>query len=427
MSLITNNPPAPDKTLLGAERCVACGLCLPACPTYRLTQNEAESPRGRIALMRALAHGDLAPGTKLEQHLQHCLVCRACEKACPSYVPYGQLIDAARAAMAIRGTATPARRMSQRFLDRLIGNPGTLFRFGKFLYLYQRSGLQRLLRASGLLRLARMEKLDAMLPVFPAPKRLQPFYPARSPRKGRVFLFVGCVAQFADLKTHEAAVHLLTALGYDVQVPREQGCCGAVHLHAGETGKAGDLMRRNLGAFGTTTETILTTASGCGAVLREYGMHLSDAVAASFGGRVMDISEFLARADWSRLTLRPLPERIAVHDPCTLANVLRQEKAPYALLKMIPQAEIVPLPENSLCCGGAGTYPLTQPEMAARLRTDKLRHIKSTMPAILATSNIGCALHLATGIREAGMEVEVVHPVVLLEKQIQEQRGKRKA
>ena len=186
-------------------------------------------------------------------------------------------------------------------------------------------------------------------------------------------------------------------------------------------------MRHNLEAFGDETETVLTTASGCGAVLREYRMYLSDSVAASFGGRVMDISEFLARADWSRLTLQPLPVRIAVHDPCTLANVLRQEKAPYALLSMIPQAEIVPLPENSLCCGGAGTYPLTQPEMAARLRADKLRHIKSTMPAILATSNIGCALHLAAGLRETGVDIEVVHPVVLLEKQIQEQGEKSKA
>ena len=181
-------------------------------------------------------------------------------------------------------------------------------------------------------------------------------------------------------------------------------------------------MRRNLGAFGTTAEAILTTASGCGAALHEYGIHLSDSVAGSFGGRVMDISEFLARADWSRLTLRPLPERIAVHDPCTLANVLRQEKAPYALLKMIPQAEIVPLPENSLCCGGAGTYPLTQPEMAARLRADKLRHINSMMPAVLATSNIGCALHLAAGLREAGLDIEVAHPVALIARQVRDTR-----
>ena len=323
--------------------------------------------------MRALAQSNLVPSAKLEQHLQHCLVCRACEKACPSYVPYGQLIDAARALTATRRSAAYADAPVLRFLDWLIGSPGRLFRAGKLLYYYQRSGMQRLLRASGLLRLTGVGKLDALLPPLVAPRQLHSFYPAQGIQKGEVSLFIGCIAQIADLKTHEAAIRLLNALGYDVRIPVQQTCCGALRLHAGDTETAERFMRGNLGAFGTTAEAILTTASGCGAVLREYGMHLSDSVAGSFGARVMDISEFLARADWSRLTLQPLPERIAVHDPCTLANVLRQEKAPYALLRMIPQAEIVPLPENSLCCGGAGTYPLTQPEMAAQLRAAKLR------------------------------------------------------
>ena len=375
--------------------------------------------------MRALAQSNLVPSAKLEQHLQHCLVCRACEKACPSYVPYGQLIDAARALTATRRSAAYAGTPVLRFLDWLIGSPGRLFRAGKLLYYYQRSGMQRLLRASGLLRLTGVGKLDALLPSLVAPKQLRSFYPAQGIHKGEVSLFIGCIAQIADLKTHEAAIRLLNMLGYDVHIPVQQTCCGALHLHAGDTETAKRFMRHNLEAFGDETETVLTTASGCGAVLREYGMYLSDSVAASFGGRVMDISEFLARADWSRLTLQPLPERIAVHDSCTLANVLRQEKAPYALLRMIPQAEIVPLPENSLCCGGAGTYPLTQPEMAARLRAAKLGHVKSTMPAVLATSNIGCALHLAAGLRETGLDIiEVVHPVVLLERQLQVKSSK---
>jgi glycolate oxidase iron-sulfur subunit len=309
-------------------------------------------------------------------------------------------------------------------LDWLISGPDRLFRAGKLLYYYQRSGMQRLLRASGLLRLTRIGKLDALLPPLVAPKQLHSFYPAQGAQKGGVSLFIGCIAQIADLKTHEAAIRLLNVLGYDVHILVRQTCCGALHLHAGDTETAKRFMRRNLEAFGAGTETVLTTASGCGALLREYSMHLETSSATAFGGRVMDISEFLARVDWSRLTLQPLPERIAVHDPCTLANVLRQEKAPYALLSMIPQAEIVPLPENSLCCGGAGTYSLTQPEMAARLRATKLRHIKSMMPAVLATSNIGCALHLAAGLRETGLDIEVVHPVVLLERQLQVKSSK---
>ena len=184
-------------------------------------------------------------------------------------------------------------------------------------------------------------------------------------------------------------------------------------------------MRRNLEAFGNGTGTVLTTASGCGALLHEYGMHLETSSATAFGARVMDISEFLAHADWSRLSLRPLPQRIAVHDPCTLANVLRREKAPYVLLSMIPQAEIVPLPENSLCCGGAGTYPLTQPKMAEPLRAAKIRQLKYVKPDILATSNIGCALHLAAGLRETGLDIEVVHPVVLIARQIRQVRDTR--
>ena len=415
---------APKEIPSGTERCVACGLCLPVCPTYRLTQDEAESPRGRIALMRALAQSSLVPSTKLEQHLQHCLVCRACEKACPSYVPYGQLIDAARALAIARRPTTYAGVPVLKFLGWLISNPGHLFRAGRLLYYYQRSGMQRLLRASGLLRLTGIGKLDALLPPLVAPRQLHSFYPAQGIQKGGVSLFIGCIAQIADLKTHEAAIRLLNALGYNVHIPAQQTCCGALHLHAGDTETAKHFMRRNLEAFGDGTETVLTTASGCGALLHEYSMHLETSPATALGTRVMDISEFLSHADWSRLSLRPLPRRIAVHDPCTLANVLRREKAPYALLSLIPQAEIVPLPENSLCCGGAGTYSLTQPEMAEQLRAAKIRQLRYVKPDILTTSNIGCALHLVAGLRETGLDIEVVHPVVLLARQLQDASSK---
>lgn len=414
--------PAPEAILPGAERCVACGLCLPVCPTYRLTQDEAESPRGRIALMRALAQSNLPPSATLEQHLQHCLVCRACETACPSHVPYGQVIDAARALAAARRPATDASAPVLKFLSWLIYNPERLFRAGRSLYYYQRSGMQRLLRASGLLRLFRVGRLDTLLPLLTAPKKLRSLYPAQTTRKGRVSFFVGCIAQITDLKTHEAAIQLLNTLGYDVHVPAQQTCCGALHLHAGNAEPAKRLIHRNLGAFGDGTETVLTTASGCGVLLHEYGMHLKTAAATAFGTRIMDISEFLLHADWSKVSFRPLPRRIAVHDPCSLANTLRQEKAPYALLNMIPGAEIIPLAENNFCCGGAGAYPLTQPEMAERLRTNKVQQLRHARPDILVTSNIGCALHLAAGLRETGLDIEVVHPVVLLARQVRETR-----
>lgn len=414
---------APEEMLRGAERCVACGLCLPVCPTYRLTQDEAESPRGRIALMRTLAQSNLPPSATLEQHLQHCLICRACEKACPSYVPYGQVIDAARTLIAARKPTTYVGTPVLQFLGWLISGPDRLFHAGRLLYFYQRSGIQRLLRASGLLRLIRISKLDALLSSLTAPKKLRSFYPAQGIQKGRVSLFIGCIAQITDLKTHEATIQLLNMLGYNVHIPVQQTCCGALHLHAGNTEPAKRLMCRNLDAFGGGTETVITTASGCGALLREYGMHLETSVATTFGARVMDISEFLLHADWSRVSFRPLPQRIAVHDPCSLANTLRQEKAPYTLLNMIPGARITPLAENNFCCGGAGAYPLTQPEMAGRLRANKIQQLRYVKPDILVTSNIGCALHMAVGVRDASLNIEVVHPIVLLARQLQDTRG----
>ncbi len=412
---------APATLLHGTERCVACGLCLPHCPTYRLTQDEAESPRGRIALMRALAQNELGLGATAEAHLQHCLVCRACEKVCPSLVPYGQLMDTTQELFEKCRPATGLQQLLRTFLlDRLIANPANLRRAGWLLYGYQRSGLQWLLRVSGLLSLFGATKADSLLPRLSTAKPASTFHPATGERKGAVALFRGCVASVFDNRTEEAAIRLLNALGYDVHVPPSQGCCGAMHVRMGETEKAHGLMRRNLEAFTGKDLPIITTASGCGALLREYDKHLVGNGAGHFAGRVTDISQFLAQADWRHIRLKSLPRRVAVHDPCTLANVLRQEQAPYALLERISEAQVTPLPENGVCCGGAGVYPLTQPDMAKRLREDKIRHLREAAPDILVTSNIGCALHLGAGIRDGGLRTEVLHPVTLLARQLQD-------
>ncbi len=411
---------APDTLLRGTERCVACGLCLPHCPTYRLTLDEAESPRGRIALMRALAQNELALSAAAEAHLQRCLVCRACEKVCPSYVPYGQLMDATQDLIETRRPATGLRRVWRVILlDRLIVVPANLRRAGRLLYGYQRSGLRWLLRASGLLTLLGLKKAEALIPRLSPAKSLAELHPAAGKRKGAVALFTGCVTTLFDSRTQEAAIRVLNALGYDVHVPPSQGCCGALHLRAGETEKAHGLMQRNLDAFGQKDLPIVTTASGCGALLREYDKQLATKNAGPFASRVTDISQFLMQADWINIRLKPLPRRIAVHDPCTLTNVLCQEQAPYALLKRIPGTQVASLPENGVCCGGAGVYPLTQPDMAQRLRDDKIRHLREATPDILVTSNIGCALQLGAGLRDAGLCTEVLHPVVLLERQLQ--------
>jgi len=406
-----------------ADRCVACGLCLPLCPTYRKTRNEAESPRGRIALMRALANGELALTTGLISHLELCLACGACEKACPSHVAYGRLINASRASILFNHPLPFYQRWAHHIaLGILTGETSALRGIGKFLRFCQQSGLLWLLRIAGALRLLGIAKLEAELPPIRRQVPWLPFYPSYGESRSDVALFTGCVANITDRETLEATIRVLNHFGYSVHVPPDQGCCGALHQHGGEPDKARSLMRRNIHAFPAgEMDAIITTASGCAATLGGYGQLLEDeAPARTFSSRIFDISQFLVGNTWpEHVSLNPLKKRIAVHDPCTLVNALRQPDKPYELLNKIPGAEIIPLPENNLCCGAAGAYHLRQPEMAESLRADKIEHLKRLGPDILATSNVGCAMYLAAGIREAGLDVEVLHPIVLLERQLQ--------
>lgn len=377
--------------------------------------------------MQALARGDLALNEKMETHLAHCLACRACEKACPSNVAYGRLIDSTRALIETRRARSPWQNWLRRTAFGLLEHPKKLAQLGRWLRLYQRSGLRQLARTTGMLRLLGLGKLDAALPRLPDQPSFQPFYPAQGKRTGQVALLTGCVASLADSATLSANIRLLTLFGYDVHLPADQTCCGALHQHNGEPEKAGALMRRNIRAFAADQlDAVISTASGCGAMLREYPIFLpGDKDAQSFAHKAQDISQFLVGIPWpSSLRLRPLHKRVAVHDPCTLVNVLRQEDKPYALLNRIPGIEMVPLPDNHQCCGAAGAYHLSQPELAQRLRAEKIEHLRRLAPDILATSNIGCAMYLAAGLRESGLVIEVVHPVVLIERQLQVTSGK---
>lgn len=404
-----------------AARCVACGLCLPHCPTYTLLRDEAESPRGRLALMLALARDNLPPSAKLELHLARCLDCRACEKVCPSNVGYGMALDAARALLGSRrATDAETTNRAVTLVQWLAEKPARMRILGKFLRLYQWSGLQWLLRKSRLLRLAGLGGLDGAIPKLAPAKKFTGVTPARGKTKARITLFTGCQADMADGPVLAAAVRLLTRLGYEVRVPPEQGCCGALHLHDGRAAKAVELMQRNIAALANGSDVIVSVSSGCAAMLGEYGKYMDDETAKRFSGRIMDINRFLAGMDWPEdLVFQPLPRRIAVHTPCTAVNVLRQEEDPCKLLQRIPGAEIIPLPENNVCCGAAGTYHMTQGAIAKQLRAPKIGHLQRLVPDILVTSNSGCATFLAAGLREAGLAVEVVHPVVLLEKQLQ--------
>jgi glycolate oxidase iron-sulfur subunit len=372
--------------------------------------------------MLALAKNELPLSDKLELHLARCLDCRACEKVCPSNVSYGLALDSARALIEAtrEPSASPAAR-SVSILQWLVEKPGRVRTLGIILWLYYRSGLQWLLRTSRLLKLFGIAELEANLASLPTPGTASKIYPTARKSKGRVTIFTGCLTKITDPQTLISAIRLLNRLGYEVLVPPDQGCCGALHLHGGLPEKTAELMVQNIKAFTGDTGPILCAASGCTATLGEYAKcRENDKSADRFSARISDLNQFLAGLAWpSDIAFRPLNKRIAVHDPCSLTNVLRQEDKPYALLARIPGALILPLPDNSRCCGAAGTYHLTQTRIARQLRAPKIDHLRRLAPDILVTSNSGCAMYLAAGIREAGLAIEVMHPVVLLERQIQ--------
>jgi glycolate oxidase iron-sulfur subunit len=398
------------------DRCVKCGMCLQQCPTYALTRDEAESPRGRIALIQGLVNGQLAYSEKLDTHLGNCLKCRACERICPSMVPYGELIDLAQTYIE---QAHRHRPFARRLLLSLATNAARLRLAARLLRLYQRSGLQWLARTSGVLGLLGLTRVEAQLPRLAGTERWRDYYPATGARRADVALFTGCIADAFDSATTRAAITVLTSLGYGVRVPAAQRCCGALHLHNGEPDGARQLAESNLAAFDPdTVEAILTTATGCAATLLEYNQRVAGAD--DFTRKVTDISTFLARVAWPEtVRLKPLPRRVAVHDPCSLTHVLRQSDRPHAVLRRIPDIELVTLPDAARCCGAAGSYMLTHPDTADRLRDAKLNGLATSGVETLVTSNIGCALHLAAGLRQQGTAVEVVHPVTLLARQME--------
>lgn len=409
-------PPSPardDHPLLRQEaaRCVACGLCLPHCPTYRKTLNEADSPRGRIFLMAAWLEHKLPLSPQLLGHLDLCLACRACENVCPSRVRYGQLVDGVRALIEPGRRRPGVQRMLRRLLFGTLARPRLLQGVGRLLRAWQRSGLQALARGSHLLDALGLGRAGAHLPPLASPPR-NGLHPARAEPRGTVGLFLGCVARLSDAETLHAAIFVLNRLGYAVQVAPRQTCCGALHEHGGEQETAQRLAQENRAAFaGQDLQAIIHTASGCGATLATYAPPLA--------APVLDISAFLATAQgWEQVSLAPLEQTIAVHEPCLSRNALHDQDAAYALLRRIPGATVTALASNDQCCGAAGIYALTQPEMADELLRDKIDAIKASGARTIATSNPGCAMHLAFGLQAEGWKVAVLHPVTLVARQM---------
>jgi glycolate oxidase iron-sulfur subunit len=407
--------------------CVRCGLCLPTCPTYVETMVETSGPRGRIALIRAVAEDKLdltSPG--FMHQMSECLDCRACEAVCPSGVRYGELLEPARTQI-VRATA-PERDPGSRFgravlIGLLFSQLGFMRLIASLVRFYQQSGLQSLARASGILRLLKLDGLEALAPRmsrrFFVPRNQQ--FAAHGTPKATAFLHAGCIMHVAFAEWNEATVRVLTRSGVDVIVPGDQGCCGAITIHAGEMARGRELAKRNIASFERSgADVYVINAAGCGSALKEYGHLFHDdpewnARAVAFSAKVRDVTEYL-----DEIGLAPGLGRIdasaTYQDPCHLAHAQRITAAPRRLLAQIPGLELREMEESSLCCGSAGIYNVTQPEMAGRLGRRKVAHVVDVAPDILVTANPGCALQITNGLRAAGRPIEVLHVVQVLDR-----------
>ncbi len=426
--LPATTPTAPHPgASIPAERfldCVHCGLCTAACPTYVETGDENDSPRGRIYLMRAVAEERLELTTDVRRHLDLCLDCRACETACPSGVQYGKLIEPFRVEMESYGDEAPKSSdwFHRWILFGMMPYPSRLRRGLAPARIAQRLKLDRLCAAIGLFRLLppRLRQLVDMLPPpaideGPLPERLPPI----GKKRATVALFTGCVGDVLFRHTHWATARVLQQNGCEVLVPRDQACCGAIHFHAGQSDPAREMADINATAFPLAEiDAIVVNVAGCGCMLKDYPHHWAgegQEQRESFASKVRDINEFL-----DDLGLVPPPHEVHLkatyHDACHLGHAQGITEAPRNLLAQVPGLELIDLPETELCCGAAGTYNLTQPEMAGRLARRKLENIRRTGARAVLTANAGCILQIAREARQQGEVLEVVHPIEVLDR-----------
>ena len=413
------NADAPPQDLI--SRCVHCGLCLPTCPTFAELGVEMDSPRGRIRLMKSVWDGRIdVTSDGFDEHMYKCLDCRACETACPSGVEFGKLMEGARSQVeAARHRPLPERVLRWIVFHQLITRPGRLSAFARLGHLTKRLGGRWLLRRIGLRRLA--ELLSLVPDAAPTSAALPERFEAIGPVRGQVALFTGCVMRSAFAATNAATARVLARNGILVIVPAAQTCCGALHAHAGERDDARALAKRNIADLGPLeVDAFVVNAAGCGANLKEYGWLLKDDPvwadrAHAFSARVRDASEYLAGVGLAS-TPGPLATRAAYDDPCHLLHGQKIKDQPRALLAAIPGLELVPLGEADWCCGSAGTYNVTQPELAARLGHRKAEHVVRSGAEIVVTANPGCQMQIAAALRDAGSPVAVVHLMDLLDR-----------
>jgi glycolate oxidase iron-sulfur subunit len=400
-------------------QCVHCGLCLNHCPTYRVLRFEPESPRGRIHLVKAAADGRIELNERFKEHLYLCLLCRACETACPSGVQYGRIAEAARAELGPPGSPWGRAVLNQVF-TRLLPYPRRLRFAFRLLWLYQRSGMQKILR--GLLP-EKLRQMEALLPRIPA----RFFYlktavlPAVGPRRAKIAMLDGCVMPVLFGAVNAATLRVLRRNGCEVVPARGQTCCGALNLHNGERAAAKAMARRNIDAFlGSGAEAVIVNASGCGAAMKEYGHLLRDdpdyrEKAERFSALVKDAAEFLAALGLVG-ELGPVEMTVTYQDPCHLAHGQRIRKPPRELLQAIPGLKLVEMDGADRCCGSAGIYNLTHAEMSQHLLREKMHSLEATHAEAVVAPNPGCMLQLAYGAQQHNPALKVYHLMDLLDR-----------
>jgi glycolate oxidase iron-sulfur subunit len=423
-STIASEPRAAGPTQFDLDKCVHCGLCLNACPTYRELGLEMDSPRGRVYQMVQVSEGAPITPAYLE-HIGLCLACRGCESACPSGVPYGRMVEQARAEIEARIPRGRLARWLRAFLfGQLLQSRALLSIAGTLLYLYEVSGLKTLARGLGLMRmLGRLGNVAQLAPSADPPfffSQIGKTFPADGVRRHRVAFLSGCVANISFARLHEASVRVLQRNGCEVVVPAGQGCCGALHLHSGLPDDGRALARRNIDALrGGAFDAIVSNSAGCGAMLKEYGELLAGdpayaTAAQQFADQVRDITEFLASIELNR-QMGAVDRVVTYQDACHLAHGQRIRGAPRKLLAAIPGIVFEEMRGADICCGSAGSYNIVQNEMSLQILAHKMEAVNRTGATIIATANPGCELQLEAGVRLHGNHQRVMHVVELLD------------
>jgi glycolate oxidase iron-sulfur subunit len=413
----------PSKQII--ENCVHCGFCLPVCPTYVLWNEEMDSPRGRIYLMKLASEGAATMNPQWVSHFDSCLGCMACMTACPSGVDYGKLIEATRAQIERHHPRSAMEKLHRRFLFAVFTRPDRLRLLRWPLLVYQKSGLQSLVRGIGLLKLLpkRLRSMEALMPALGKNERVPELTPAQGTKRKRVGLLLGCVQREFFPQVNAATARVLAAEGCEVVAPEEQLCCGALMVHAGEETGAVALAKKTIDVFErANVEIIVTNAAGCGSNVKEYGHLLRDDPnyadrAKAFAAKCKDVTEVLTELS-PRATRKPLRVRVAFHDSCHLQHAQGVRSQPRQLLADVPGLELTEIPEAAICCGSAGIYNLVQPDAANALGDRKAQLIAPLNAEVVATGNPGCLLQLQSSLARQGRPVPVVHTIQLLDASI---------